>query len=62
MSGVTRSDTVWSYPGLPPVTLRWVVTKTLQHTAEHVSALLRLSLFWDPAELRSQQAQASAEG
>lgn len=56
-----RRDTVWSYPGLPPVTLRWVMTKTLQHTAEHVSALLKLTLFWDPAALRNQHAQASAE-
>ncbi len=57
-----RQETVWSYPGLPPVTLRWVVSKTLQHSAEHVSALLKLTLFWDPAELRNQQAQAGAEG
>ncbi len=29
------------------VTLRWVLTKTLQHTAEHTHDVLRLSLFWD---------------
>jgi hypothetical protein len=54
-----RRETVWGYPGLPPVTPRWVGAKTPQHSAEHVSALIKLTLFWDPAELRKQQAQAS---
>lgn len=29
------------------VTLRWVVSKTLQHTFEHTSNVLAMSLFWD---------------
>ena len=29
------------------VPLRWVVTKTYQHTAEHTHDVLRLALFWD---------------
>ena len=33
--------TVWG-----AVTLRWVVTKTYQHTAEHTHDVLRLALFW----------------
>jgi hypothetical protein len=39
-----RRDTpgVWG-----PVTLRWVVTKTYQHTAEHTHDVLRMALFWD---------------
>jgi len=35
-------QTVWD-----PFPLRWVVSKTLQHTAEHTSDILRLALFWD---------------
>jgi len=30
-----------------PVTLRWVVTKTYQHTAEHTHDVLSLALYWD---------------
>ena len=30
-------------------TLKWVVTKTLQHTAEHMHDVLRMALFWEPA-------------
>lgn len=29
------------------VTLRWVVTKTLQHTFEHAHDVLRMALWWD---------------
>jgi hypothetical protein len=29
------------------VTLRWVVSKTLQHTFEHTNNILRIALFWD---------------
>ncbi len=29
------------------VTLRWVVTKTLQHTFEHTHDVLRMALWWD---------------
>lgn len=28
------------------VTLRWVVTKTFQHTAEHTNDILKMALFW----------------
>ena len=27
--------------------LRWVVSKTYQHTAEHTNEVLRIALFWD---------------
>jgi hypothetical protein len=30
-----------------PVTLAWVVSKSLQHTSDHINQLLRLALFWD---------------
>ena len=30
-----------------PVTLRWVVSKTYQHTCEHSHDVLCLALFWD---------------
>jgi DinB superfamily len=35
-------ETVWGF-----VPLRWVVTKTLQHTYEHIHDVLRMMLFWD---------------
>jgi hypothetical protein len=35
-------ETIWG-----PQTLRWVVSKTYQHTAEHISDVLRIALFWD---------------
>lgn len=39
----TRScETIW---GL--TTLLWVVGKTYQHTAEHISDILSIALFWD---------------
>ena len=43
-------DTLWSQK-----TLRWVVTKTFQHTAEHIHDVLTLALFWDRAVQRMQQ-------
>lgn len=33
--------------GWGDVPLRWVVTKTYQHTAEHTNDVLRIALFWD---------------
>ncbi len=33
--------TVWG-----AVTLRWVVTKTFQHTCEHTHDVLRMALWW----------------
>ncbi len=35
-------ETVWGQ-----TTLEWVVAKTYQHTAEHISDVLRIALFWD---------------
>jgi len=35
-------STVWG-----AVPLRWVVTKTYQHTAEHTHNVLSMALFWD---------------
>jgi hypothetical protein len=37
-----RREAVWG-----PVTLRWVVSKTYQHTCEHSHDVLCLALFWD---------------
>jgi hypothetical protein len=34
-------------PNWEDVTLRWIVTKTLQHTFDHTSTVLAMSLFWD---------------
>ena len=30
-----------------PATLKWVLTKSIQHTAEHINDILRMALFWD---------------
>ena len=50
-------NTIWGQ-----VTLRWVVTKTFQHTAEHIHDVLRIALFWDRAVRRMQeQAQSKAQ-
>lgn len=43
------SQTIWG-----PVTLFWVVAKTYQHTAEHISDLLRIALFWDVFAAREE--------
>lgn len=40
------------------VTLKWVVTKTFQHTAEHTHNILSMALFWD-MHARHQQEQAN---
>ena len=32
------------------VSLKWVVSKTFQHTAEHTHDIMRLALFWDVAD------------
>ena len=44
------------------VTLQWVVTKTYQHTAEHIHDVLRMALFWDAALRRLQAEQELAKG
>ena len=46
-------------PAWRPVTLRWIVTKTLQHTAEHTNDALRLVIFWDWA-LQDATSEANA--
>ena len=46
-------DAVWG-----PVSLRWVVSKTYQHTAEHTNDVLRIALFWDIFWARVQAEQA----
>jgi DinB superfamily len=38
------------------VTLKWVVTKTYQHTNEHTHDVLRMALFWDMYAQRMQHA------
>lgn len=46
------SDSAWDEPRNTlwgPMPLRWVVTKTYQHTAEHTHDVLSLALFWDMA-------------
>ena len=35
-------EAVWG-----PVSLLWVVSKTYQHTAEHINDVMRIGLFWD---------------
>jgi hypothetical protein len=44
------------------VTLQWVVTKTYQHTAEHIHEVLRMALFWDASLRRLRAEQASIAG
>jgi DinB superfamily len=46
-------DALWG-----SVTLRWVVTKTFQHTAEHIHDVLSLALFWDNAVRRRQKEES----
>jgi len=43
------NETAWG-----EVTLKWLVTKTFQHTAEHTHHVLTLALFWEvvPAQPR----------
>ncbi len=38
-----QQKTIWG-----DVTLKWVLMKTLQHTAEHTNDVLRMALFWKP--------------
>ena len=37
------------------VTLRWVVSKTYQHTAQHLHEVLALALDWDAAEAQARR-------
>ncbi len=45
----TRS-TVWG-----DVTLTWVVSKTYQHTNEHINDVLRIALFWESYQRRQKE-------
>jgi hypothetical protein len=43
-------DSAWNSvraTGWGPVSLLWVVSKTYQHTAEHISDIMRIALLWD---------------
>jgi hypothetical protein len=40
-------ETLWTSSMETPVTARWLLTKSLQHTAEHVHNILCLALYWD---------------
>ncbi len=42
------------------VSLRWVVSKTYQHTAEHTHDVLSIALFWDLARAHQQREEAAA--
>ena len=51
-----KRTTVWG-----DVTLKWVVTKTYQHTCEHTHDVLRLALFWDGYQRRQEQQEKQAQ-
>ena len=38
-------------------TLRWIVTKTYQHTLEHTNNILQIALFWDRVALRNHRTE-----
>jgi hypothetical protein len=50
--------TGWDMPGVEPTTLRWVVSKTIQHTFEHSNELMRNSLFLDRMQAHRAMEQA----
>ena len=37
------------------VSLKWIVSKTFQHTAEHTNDVMRMALFWDIFAQREKQ-------
>ena len=47
-----KRETVWG-----DVSLRWVVSKTFQHTAEHLHDVLSIVLFWDMIARHLQQGE-----
>ena len=49
-----QQETVWGR-----VSLRWVVSKTYQHTAEHTHDVLSIALFWDFYLARQQRDEAA---
>lgn len=48
----TRQTPFWG-----DVTLLWLVSKTFQHTAEHIHDVMRMALFWDMHEKYEQEHQ-----
>lgn len=51
----SRGKTLWDrWAPEDGVTLRWAVTKTLQHTAEHTHDVLRMLLMWDYAARKAR--------
>ena len=40
-------EAMWTRVMQTPVTARWILTKSLQHTAEHLHNVLSLALYWD---------------
>ena len=40
-------ETLWTPSMETPVTARWVLTKSLEHTAVHIHDVLSLALYWD---------------
>lgn len=44
-----------------PVTLRWVVSKTYQHTFEHGSTIMRIALFWEGFARYAQEQQEKSK-
>ena len=47
-----KREAVWG-----DVSLRWVVSKTFQHTAEHLHDVLSIALFWDMIARHLQQGE-----
>ncbi len=43
--------------GWGPVSLKWIVSKTFQHTAEHTHDVMSMVLFWDMIVQREQEKQ-----
>ncbi len=37
--------------------MQWIVTKTFQHTADHINTLLQMALYWDMVVIREQEKQ-----
>jgi len=43
------------------VTLLWLVSKTFQHTAEHINDVMRMALFWEAYERREKEHPQDAD-
>ena len=51
-----RDTYAWGYR-----TLRWLITKSYQHGADHVSNILRIALRWDDVAARHVERTASLD-